>query len=106
MFVIMAMATDARVVDGFAALAVGHTVGSCVLMGGPLTGASMNPARSFGPALVRGLWQAHWLWVSPISAMMAAARRTISCVSRNHLAGHRSQLSSGSRARYLTRLND
>jgi aquaporin NIP len=69
------MATDERVVDGFAALAVGHTVGFCVLMGGPLTGASMNPARSFGPALVGGLWQAHWLyWVSPISAMIAAAR--------------------------------
>jgi len=63
------------VADGFAALAVGFTVGFCALMGGPLTGASMNPARSFGPALVGGLWQAHWLyWVSPISAMIAAAR--------------------------------
>jgi MIP family channel proteins len=75
MFVIMAVATDERVADGFAALAVGFTVGFCALMGGPLTGASMNPARSFGPALVGGLWQAHWLyWVSPISAMIAAVR--------------------------------
>jgi MIP family channel proteins len=55
MFVIMAVATDARVADGFAPLAVGLTVGFCALMGGPLTGASMNPARSFGPALVGGL---------------------------------------------------
>jgi aquaporin Z len=75
MFVIMAVATDERVADGFAALAVGLTVGFCALMGGPLTGASMNPARSFGPALVGGLWQAHWVyWLSPISAMIVAAR--------------------------------
>lgn len=75
MFVIMAVATDERVADGFAALVVGLTVGFCALMGGPLTGASMNPARSFGPALVGGLWRAHWLyWLSPISAMIVAAR--------------------------------
>jgi MIP family channel proteins len=75
MFVIMAVATDERVADGFAALAVGLTVGFCALMGGPLTGASMNPARSFGPALVGGLWRSHWVyWLSPISAMIVAAR--------------------------------
>lgn len=75
MFVIMAVATDERVADGFAALAVGLTVGFCALMGGPLTGASMNPARSFGPSLVGGYWTAHWLyWLSPISAMIVAAR--------------------------------
>lgn len=74
MFVIMAVATDERVADGFDALAVGLTVGFCALMGGPLTGASLNPARSFGPALVGGLWRAHWLyWLSPISGMMAGA---------------------------------
>jgi glycerol uptake facilitator-like aquaporin len=75
MFVIMAVATDERVADGFAALAVGLTVGFCALMGGPLTGASMNPARSFGPALVGGIWRAHWLyWLAPITAMVIAAR--------------------------------
>jgi MIP family channel proteins len=75
MFVIMAVATDERVADGFAAPAVGLTVGFCALMGGPITGASMNPARSFGPALIGGLWQAHWVyWLSPITAMIAAAR--------------------------------
>ena len=51
MFVIMAVATDARVADGFAGLAVGLTVGFDALVGGPLTGASMNPARSLGPAV-------------------------------------------------------
>jgi MIP family channel proteins len=75
MFVIMAVATDERVADGFAPLAVGLTVGFCALMAGPLTGASMNPARSFGPALVGGLWRAHWLyWLAPVTAMMVAAR--------------------------------
>jgi aquaporin Z len=75
MFVIMAVATDERVADGFAALAVGLTVGFCALVGGPITGASMNPARSFGPALIGGLWQTHWLyWLAPMTGMMAAAR--------------------------------
>jgi MIP family channel proteins len=75
MFVIMAVATDERVADGFAALAVGVTVGFCAMVGGPLTGASMNPARSFGPALVGDIWRAHWLyWLAPISAMVVAAR--------------------------------
>jgi MIP family channel proteins len=75
MLVIMAVATDDRVATGFAAIAVGLTVGFCALMGGPLTGASMNPARSFGPALVGGLWRAHWIyWLAPVTAMIAAAR--------------------------------
>ena len=75
MFVIMAVATDERVGGGFAGLAVGLTVGFAALMGGPLTGASLNPARSLGPALASGAWEAHWLyWVAPITAMVAAAR--------------------------------
>lgn len=75
MFVIMAVATDDRVAGGAAALAVGVTVGFCALTGGTLTGASMNPARSLGPALVGGLWRAHWLyWLAPIAGMVLAAR--------------------------------
>lgn len=75
MFVIMAVATDERVTDGFAAIAVGLTVGFCALVGGPLTGASMNPARSIGPALIGGFWSGHWLyWAAPMTAMVAAAR--------------------------------
>lgn len=74
MLVIMAVATDERVTHGFSALAVGTTVGFCALVGGPLTGASMNPARSFGPALAGGIWTGHWLyWIAPILSMMLAA---------------------------------
>jgi MIP family channel proteins len=74
MLVIMAVATDDRVADGFAAIAVGLTVGFCALLG-PLTGSSMNPARSFGPAVAGGGWFGHWLyWVGPMVGMLAAAR--------------------------------
>jgi MIP family channel proteins len=75
MFVITAVATDDRVIPGFAPIAIGLTVGFCVLMGGPLTGASMNPARSLGPALVGGELRAHWVyWVAPVTAMLVAVR--------------------------------
>ncbi|HEY3933578.1 MAG TPA: MIP/aquaporin family protein [Gemmatimonadales bacterium] len=75
MFVIMAVATDDRVAGGTAALAVGFTVGFCALTGRTLTGASMNPARSLGPALLGGLWRAHWVyWVAPIAGMVLAAK--------------------------------
>jgi MIP family channel proteins len=74
MFVIVAVATDDRVARGFAPIAVGLAVGFCALTGGPLTGASMNPARSLGPALIGGEWRAHWVyWVAPLSAMVVAA---------------------------------
>jgi hypothetical protein len=75
MFVIMAVATDERVADGFAGIAVGLTVGLCALMGGPFTGASMNPARSLGPAVAGGIWDVHWVyWLAPVAGMVVAAR--------------------------------
>ena len=75
MFVIVSVATDNRVAPGFAALAIGLTVGFCALMAGPLTGASMNPARSLGPAAAAGVWRAHWLyWVAPIIGTISAAQ--------------------------------
>ena len=61
MFVILAVATDTRAVGAAAAIAIGGTVGLDALFGGPITGASMNPARSLGPALVSG--ELHYLWL-------------------------------------------
>jgi aquaporin NIP len=63
MFVIMAVATDTRAVGAAAAIAIGGTFGLDALFGGPVTGASMNPARSFGPALVSGEWRDFWVYV-------------------------------------------
>jgi aquaporin NIP len=64
MFVIMAVATDTRAVGEAAAIAVGGTVGLDALFGGPISGASMNPARSLGPALVSGDLHALWIYLS------------------------------------------
>lgn len=67
MFVITAVATDTKAVGQLAAIMIGATVAVNALWGGPISGASMNPARSFGPALVSGVWEAHWLyWAAPI----------------------------------------
>jgi aquaporin NIP len=74
MLVIMAVATDARVAGTVAGLAVGAVVAAAALAGGPLTGASMNPARSFGPALATGTWTAHWVyWIGPVVGAALAA---------------------------------
>jgi MIP family channel proteins len=64
MFVILAVATDTRAVGTGAAIAIGGTIGLDALFGGPLTGASMNPARSFGPALASGQWQDFWIYLA------------------------------------------
>ncbi len=67
MLVILGSAVDPRSPRGFGGLAIGLTVGLEAACMGPITGASMNPARSFGPALMSGIWSHHWLyWVAPI----------------------------------------
>jgi MIP family channel proteins len=74
MFVIMAVATDTRAVGEAAAIAVGGTVLLDAMFGGPISGASMNPARSTGPALVSGNLHALWLYiVAPICGASLAA---------------------------------
>jgi aquaporin NIP len=71
MFVIMAVATDTRAVGEAAAIAIGGTVGLDAMFGGPISGASMNPARSIGPALVSGDLHALWLYI--VAPLMGAA---------------------------------
>jgi MIP family channel proteins len=74
MLVIMGVATDRRAARGASGAAVGLTVGLATLVASPLTGASMNPARSLGPAVVGSVWTMQWLyWAAPILGMMAAA---------------------------------
>lgn len=60
-------AVDPRAPSGFAGLAIGLTITVDVLMGGGLTGAAMNPARAFGPALASHYWQDQWVyWVGSL----------------------------------------
>jgi MIP family channel proteins len=71
MFVIMAVATDTRAVGEAAAIAIGACVGLDAMFGGPITGASMNPARSIGPGLVGG--DLHGLWLYIVAPIVGAS---------------------------------
>lgn len=71
-FVIFGTVVDKRApaVGGFG---IGAAVAANILLCGPLSGASMNPARSFGPALAGGVWTAHWVyWVGPLIGALLA----------------------------------
>jgi aquaporin Z len=55
-------------------LAIGFAIAADILMGGPLTGAAMNPARWFGPAAVTGVWDNSYVWiVGPLLGAAVAA---------------------------------
>ena len=74
MFVIVSVATDTRAVGSAAAIAIGGTVGLDALFGGPVTGASMNPARSLGPAIVSAEWTDLWIYLTaPVVGALAGA---------------------------------
>jgi aquaporin NIP len=63
MFVILAVATDTRAVGEAAAIAIGGTILLDAMFGGPISGASMNPMRSAGPAIVSGDLHALWIYI-------------------------------------------
>jgi MIP family channel proteins len=71
---IVSVAVNPRAARDWAGLVIGGTLGLIVMVGGPLTGGSFNPARFFGPALVSGHWDDWWLYiVGPgVGAVLAA----------------------------------
>jgi aquaporin Z len=75
MMAIFGTAVDNRAVSmKLGGFAVGLTVAFDILCGGPVTGASMNPARSFGPALVYRHFEWHWCyWAAPVAGAVVAA---------------------------------
>jgi aquaporin NIP len=94
MFVIMAVATDTRAIGTGAAIAIGGTVGLDALFGGPVTGASMNPARSLGPALIAGELQDLGIYLTaPVlgAAIGALAYQAIRGTTADRRAGKSSQ---------------
>lgn len=82
MFVIIAVATDTRAEGVMAGIAIGTIVALCAYIGGPLTGASMNPARSLAPALFQGATGTVWIYLTAplIGAVLGAfAYQCIRC---------------------------
>lgn len=72
--VVFGTAVDERAPRAVFPIAIGFTVVLDIMAIGPLTGAAMNPARAFGPALVSGVWDAHWVyWLAPILGGVAGA---------------------------------
>jgi aquaporin NIP len=73
-FVVTSVATDARAQKAAAGAAIGGTIVIDALVGGPISGASMNPARSFGPALVAGDFNGLWIYIlAPVIGGIIAA---------------------------------
>ncbi|KAI9127191.1 hypothetical protein K1719_001750 [Acacia pycnantha] len=74
MFVISGVATDNRAIGELAGLAVGSTVLLNVMFAGPVTGASMSPARSLGPAIVWNEYKGIWVYMTaPVAGAVAGA---------------------------------
>ena len=76
-FLVMAVfltAVDSGAPTSIAGFGIGLTVAFCILCGGPITGASMNPARTFGPALAGGYWSLHHVyWIGPVLGGVVAS---------------------------------
>lgn len=90
MFVITAVATDTRAEGMMAGIAIGSIVTLCAFIGGPLTGASMNPARTLGPAIFSGNYNALWVYfTAPFigAALGGLTYQKIRCDTETNKAG-------------------
>lgn len=91
MFVIVSVATDSRAVGELAGIAIGSTVALCSFVGGPLTNASMNPARTLGPAVISGQFADLWLYlIIPVVGTIVGAHvyQLIKCDDGESGKGH------------------
>ncbi len=67
-------ATKSNKIESLAGLAIGFTLGFNVIFGGSISGGSLNPARSFGPALITGDLAFNWIyWIAPVIGSFIAA---------------------------------
>ena len=74
MWAIMGIAVSGKAPIGWAGWGIGLIVGALIWWGGPISGTSLNPARTFGPAVFSGVWSTHWVyWVGPIIGAVIAA---------------------------------
>ncbi len=72
--VVLAVATDGRVPQGVAAVAIGFALATAIFISGPITGAGVNPARAFGPMIVAGKFTDWWIYlIAPIAGGACAA---------------------------------
>lgn len=96
MLVIISVATDKRISGTVPAIAIGFTVVFNVLIGGPVTGGSMNPARSFGPALFAGgaALSNYWLYLTApvVGAVLGAAIFEAVRLEKEHAKGAPNEL--------------
>ncbi|MHB9037147.1 MAG: MIP/aquaporin family protein [Armatimonadota bacterium] len=73
-FVIVAVATDERATSSSASAAIGFALTAVILIGGPVSGAAVNPARALGPMIVAGKFTAFWVYlIAPVVGGIIAA---------------------------------
>ena len=73
-YVVLTTTTSKNKIAPLAGVAIGITLGFNVILGGSISGGSLNPARSFGPALIVGNFDYQWIyWIAPILGGLIAA---------------------------------